>query len=193
MDIKPILNTVVNVESREEYDELMRLLEDSGFKWGNNKKPTDKNNFYYYGRDTCINISQRYLLYAGRGYYARSNRTIITLKQLKEKFMTTHNNPDYKAPEMKYKQGDILVSRDGYYCRVLAVVGELYFLSYMQRSLASAIECKSAYNWVITQRGVDKDGYKLAEVPSETVEILGKKYNKDEVEKRLKELSSLDD
>ena len=34
-----------------------------------------------------------------------------TPNQFKEKYMNDqpHNNPDYKAPEMRYRQGDIIV------------------------------------------------------------------------------------
>lgn len=66
MKIEPIQNTVVHVEYREEYDELMRILEDSGFKWNSNRKPTVKDNFSYHKRDTCINISQLSLWYGSR-------------------------------------------------------------------------------------------------------------------------------
>lgn len=101
-----------------------------------------------------------------------------------------HNNPNYKAPEMKYRQGDVLFNGNNY-VRIIAVVGEVYVKSALKHSYEDAQASKSASSYIYTENEFDRDGWRLAEEPKpepETVEVLGKTYNKSDVEEKLAEL-----
>ncbi len=176
MKITPLKNTVVRVPTREEYNELMQLLEENGFKWASGDKPTTYGGYWNSFRDrTLIDISAKAIGYGFVSFGENTSTKIITLKQLKEKFSM------YQAPKMKYKQGDILVNRKGSGAKkILAVVGEAYLLS----SFSDHDEAGSMY----TQHEFDELGYKLKTPQLEVVEINGKKYNKADVEERLAEL-----
>lgn len=176
MKITPLKNTVVRVQTREEYNELMQLLEENGFKWASGDKPTTHEDYWndLHSR-TCIRIISREITFDSVAFEESKGTKIITLKQLKEKFSM------YQAPKMKYKQGDILVNRNGSGAKkILAVVGEAYLLS----SFRYHDEAGSMY----TQHELDEMGYKLKTPDPEIIEVNGKKYNKADVEKRLAEL-----
>ncbi len=98
-----------------------------------------------------------------------------------------HNNPNYKAPEMKYRQGDIIVN-GRYYRRIIAVIGEVYVVTYSRNFYESAQEECGVSGVLYSQRQLDEMLYHLAEEPTpepETIEVLGKTYNKSDVEEKL--------
>ena len=103
-----------------------------------------------------------------------------------------HNNPNYEAPEMKYRQGDILVNFNGTnYIRILAVIGEVYLISIYEHSYDDAQETDVSSSYLYTENELDKLNWSLAEEPKpkpETVDVLGKTYKKSDVEEKLAEL-----
>ena len=108
-------NVVINTETKKEYDELMQILEDKGFRWLRGALPTSAPSRWF-GKDSCINLVDTTITYSPSGWYKENGYNIITFNEFKEKYMNNqpHNNPEYKAPEMKYRQGDILYSEIGY-------------------------------------------------------------------------------
>lgn len=83
---------------------------------------------------------------------------------------------------MKYEQGDVLIE-GGCEHKILAVCGELYFLSCPNNFKQSRVS--------YTQEELDYRGFKLKTPESDTIEVNGKKYNKDAVIERLKELEEV--
>lgn len=82
---------------------------------------------------------------------------------------------------MKYKQGDILVNKDGDKIKVLGVCGEVYLTSFPHNHNLSGD--------LYTQYELDRRGYKKQE---DTVEFEGKKYDREALISRLKELEEVE-
>lgn len=74
----------VHCNTQEEYDELMELLEEYGFRWKSGSKPTCLNAFKVYKSKTYINIDpcsiRQALGYAREKYYAIRNYELIECK-----------------------------------------------------------------------------------------------------------------
>lgn len=83
--MKELKNTVVNTKTKAEYDELMRLLEDDGWKWSNGALPTWSNSWLADEKDTCIEVTKKSLLYYdSKSYYQDEGYKVITLDEFKE-------------------------------------------------------------------------------------------------------------
>ena len=50
---------IYHVETQQSYDELMSELEVKGYKWLSGRKPTSKNYWKSYNKNTCIVISDK--------------------------------------------------------------------------------------------------------------------------------------
>ena len=74
--------TVFHVNTREAYDELMILLEEIGFKWKGDVKPTRFDGFKTYGKDTYIYDESGVLSFSSGHYFEAycGNETLIEYK-----------------------------------------------------------------------------------------------------------------
>lgn len=122
MKLKELPNTVVHVPTQEEYDELMKILEDGGWGWLG-----DKRNWGEYGDKTCVRVTTANgvgytsvgVTLEGVWWYTQHGYRIITLKEFKKE----------QGLDMDYKQGDVLVDKDGNKRKILGVCGEVYHIS----------------------------------------------------------------
>lgn len=62
-------NIVVHTKTQEEYDRLMQILEDKGYKWVIKGKPTELNIWAVHKENTCIRLENKGLGYARKGFY----------------------------------------------------------------------------------------------------------------------------
>lgn len=174
MTLKDLPHTVVHVPTQDEYDELMKIYEDAGWKWHCGGKPITQNYWDLHKYETCI-LAKNKCEYGRKDFYELYGFEIITLQQFKElQGLTT----------MRYKQGDILVNQNGNKRKVLGVCGEVYILSAYDNF-------DIAYKFY-TQFELDDMGYKLyTEEPEDltelTLEEVAKKFNVDVSKLRIKE------
>lgn len=174
MTLKELPNTVVHVPTQAEYDELMQIYEDAGWKWCSGRKPKVAKRWDAEEEETCVEVKNSFG-YAIKTFYENQGWKIITLQQFKElQGLTT----------MRYKQGDILVDEDGDKRKVLCVCGEVYIFS--------AYNNFDIFGGSYTQKGLDDLGYKIyIEEPEEltelTLEEIAKKFKVDVSKLRIKE------
>lgn len=73
--------TVINVKSKKQYDEFMKMCEEQGLKWGSGSFPTQESYYNKYKEETCINLNNlRGLSYDGINFYKAYGFKIITYK-----------------------------------------------------------------------------------------------------------------
>ena len=84
MTLKELPNTVVHLLTQEEYDELMQIYEDAGWRWINGYKPTGFNGWCLHKENTCIRAYDKFAK-CDIGYYKRKGVDIITLDEFKKK------------------------------------------------------------------------------------------------------------
>lgn len=84
-------------------------------------------------------------------------------------------------------KGDEVEDEDGNRRKVLERLGDLVFLSYP--SYMSNWEATSGRNFHI--ESLKRMGYKIITPPEEVVEVLGKRYKREAVEEKLKELPEI--
>ena len=113
----------IHTPTQESYDKLMEKLEKQGYMWNDNEKPTDVNNWGEEGKETCINIEneetcptikvQNTLSFCYKKWYKDKGYKIISV----EEYL------------VEWKQGDILVDKDGIERKILGICGEVYIIS----------------------------------------------------------------
>ena len=74
--ITPKPNTCIHVKTQAEYDEFAREAEETGLRWCNNEKLSDRNAFIDYGSSLCIDISGNELSYGNIYSYQNKGYTI---------------------------------------------------------------------------------------------------------------------
>ena len=86
--LKRLYNEVVNTETPNEFNELMRICEVAGFQWGFGKLPTKENEERWnkYKEDTCVNIliSHPLLYYSPKSFYEKKSdvqKKVISMGQ----------------------------------------------------------------------------------------------------------------
>lgn len=91
----------------------------------------------------------------------------------------------FKKTLYNLEEGDIVVDEDGYERMVLGACGKVYFMS--------IFGCFDISDNMQTARELERRGYTIKgqEPELETVEVLGKTYKKEDVEKRLAELEEV--
>ena len=107
MKLKEILNTVINVKTQKECDELMRIYEEAGWKWSFGKKPTNTNFWNVCKNKTCIKARNgfkflRYVIAEELGY------KIITLTKFKKLQEIKRGKPKKVKKETKKKRKTII-------------------------------------------------------------------------------------
>ena len=114
------MKTAIHTPTQKSYDKLMKKLEKQGYMWSDDEKPTDVNNWGEEGGKTCINIDeatdielQDTLSFCYKKWYEDKGYKIISVEE-------------YLG---EWKQGDILVDKDGDEKKIMGICGELYFLS----------------------------------------------------------------
>lgn len=61
MKLKELPNTVVHCETRDEYDQLMRIYEDAGWRWNDGQRPTEWSPWEYGAKLPCsFNVNDRF-------------------------------------------------------------------------------------------------------------------------------------
>jgi len=89
-------NTLIQVDTLDDYNKLMHFLEKLGYQWSN-KLPTEKNFFGEY-EQLCINVSHKKLSYGSRRFYLQEevfmDYKIINFKDLNISKITRIENPD---------------------------------------------------------------------------------------------------
>lgn len=81
--LKKLKNTVVHCKTKEEYDRLMKIYEEVGWKWRDGELPTE---YRHLGRhtwgdereETCVTVQDRFS-FAGRSWY--SGKRVISLPE----------------------------------------------------------------------------------------------------------------
>lgn len=68
------------VETQEEYDKLMQILEENECKWGAGELPTKRDFFGRY-EELCIEYDDEHLYYADKDFYENGGYKIITFKE----------------------------------------------------------------------------------------------------------------
>lgn len=84
MEARSIPNTAVHCKTKEELTEVLQFIEDSGGKWGTEKKPTMLIDSIWsnQGEDSCIEISDIHcLFYSRKEYYKKEGYTIISAQE----------------------------------------------------------------------------------------------------------------
>lgn len=82
--MEPHKSTVVRVQSQEEYNELMEILEPQGFKWLCGSASSEKNYYTIFKDKTCILIT-KILSYHNYHYFLTTGMcNIISLSEFKE-------------------------------------------------------------------------------------------------------------
>jgi hypothetical protein len=124
--MKELKNTVVNVKTQEEYDELMNMYEKAGWKWCDGEKPSEYNGYKHYS-ETCIDAEDRFC-YKSVDSSKKRGEKIISLQEFKNMQEKT-----FKTLEV----GDLIQDDGESYQRVLAVLNRgdensesIYALSY---------------------------------------------------------------
>lgn len=151
-------NTVIKIESKEEYDAVMQKLEGMGIKWYEGENPTQYSAWGWHSADDFgVFIDHERLSYGSCVWLKNSPYyTLISAKQ----FLT--------GEIMKYTQGQVLVDRDGDKKKILGVCGEVYILSRFWES-DPADDQHERVAAFLTQFELDEQGYTLLD---ETVEEL---------------------
>lgn len=161
INLKSLENTVVHTPTKAEYDELMKIYEDAGWKWMDESNPTD---IVFNGSWTNILAHDRFLRTSSSRY------EVINLNEFK-KIQNIESEPamgsiDKKMQEHgvlkpKYQVGDVLVDDSGT-SLVLAVCGYAILLTITDDYQ------RTGSDW-FTQNELDASGYKLyTETPEPT-------------------------
>lgn len=80
--LKELSNTLVNVKTQDEYDELMSIYELAGWKWSSGNDPSKSKIWSRYKENTCVEINNIFS-YSDIGYFSRSGNQIISLSEFK--------------------------------------------------------------------------------------------------------------
>lgn len=62
---------IYRTRTQEEYDWLMRALEEAGCEWNSKSQPTSYNNWLAYSSETCISLNDKSIAFGG--YYSYKN------------------------------------------------------------------------------------------------------------------------
>lgn len=82
MQLKELPNTAVYLKTQEEYDELMKIYEEAGWKWCDGDKPTSKNYFEEYSK-FCVRAQDAFE-YSSKSYYESICCKFISLDEFKQ-------------------------------------------------------------------------------------------------------------
>jgi len=112
---------VVHTETREEYDELMDILDKKGAKWRSKESNKAYDAWKVYENNTCIEIDDLNLIsFADIEYYTEQRYTILSLNDYKKM-------NDIKE-ECEFKRGDMILVRD----YISEEYDERIFLAYIE-------------------------------------------------------------
>lgn len=81
--MKELPNTVVHTKTQEEYDELMKLYEEAGWRWVGGDKPTAGNWWSVDEDQTCVWVSDRFI-HSPKNHVKNNGLKIISLAELKQ-------------------------------------------------------------------------------------------------------------
>lgn len=134
LNLKSLKNTVVHTPTEEEFNELMQIYEDAGWKWGNGPRPSD---IEYDGDLACINAENNFNR-SSLEFCIEYKLTIMALDQFKKIQGLEGGNQmedidkimlDYGVLKPKYSAGDVLVNDSGNKRLVLGVQDYVLYLS----------------------------------------------------------------
>jgi hypothetical protein len=73
-------NTVINCETEQEANKLLKIANELGYKWRDGDKFTQINDFLYYQNKTCYNIKKG--MYQNFAYYTDYGYTILRYRDI---------------------------------------------------------------------------------------------------------------
>jgi len=173
-------NIAIHVPTPAEYDELMRVLEDKGYRWQDDSLPTKLSAWQIYKDETCIEFSGGSLGHCPRSWYEREGYKITPLKEA----LTLLNMDKTKICKENLVAGKTLIDHGNGEKSLVLEVGETSYLKSLSHDHARTNE------WY-TYTTSEGRGWKIY-LPDETIEINGKKYKREEVNERLKELKEVE-
>lgn len=129
MNLKPLENTAVHTPTKAEYDELMIIYQDAGWRWYSGLNPTNRE----FDSDLVYIFVQNIF-----GYASASEHKTITLNEFKQ-IQNIESEPqmedidkimaEYGVLKPKYSAGDVLVNDSGNKRLVLGVQDYVLYLS----------------------------------------------------------------
>ena len=102
------MKTAIHTPTQESYDKVMKKFKREGYQG-----IPDDDAWGQFGIDTYLNVEDGIIGYFDKNYYEARGCTFITAEE-------------YLG---EWKQGDILVDKEGYKCKILGICGEIYFVS----------------------------------------------------------------
>ena len=114
------MKTAIHTPTQKSYDKLMKKLEKQGYMWSYDEKPTDANNWCEEGGKTCINIDE------ATDIELQDTLSFCYKKWYKDKGYKIISVEEYLG---EWKQGDILVDKDGIEREILGICGKVYIIS----------------------------------------------------------------
>jgi hypothetical protein len=172
-------NIAIHVPTQAECDELVRVLESRGYKARGGVPITVLNRWFHHRDYTCIDIQDNRLGYCSRSWYEKKGYKIITLKEA----LTLLNMDKTKICKENLVAGETVIIDTQDNTALVLEVGERSFLrtvfgNHTEAGKWYTFAEAEAWDWGIC-------------LPDETIEINGKKYKREEVNERLKELKEV--
>lgn len=122
--LRELPHTVVHCKTQKEYDELMQIYEDAGWKWNEGQNATYKNNWTSYKGETCVLIKDGFCYCPAQpdrrdriSYYRLNGYKILSLQEFKEEQGLVERTtctgrttaPILTVPELERLYGGILM------------------------------------------------------------------------------------
>ena len=107
------MKTAIKTPTQEDYDSLMRILEDRGYVWSNGEKPTKNHMWHKYMENTCVNINGKNKLeLSPKKFYKEEGYKIISVKEYlngskKDNLPKELDEIKEKVEELLFKMWDI--------------------------------------------------------------------------------------
>jgi hypothetical protein len=137
----------INCTTKEEFKKVLEKFEEMGRVWFDGEKPMEGlDRWDEYEEETCL-IDEDDFGYSYINYFKKEGREIISASEYLN----------------EWKQGDILVDKDGREKKILGICGEVYFMSFFGNF--------ENYGTVWTKKELEKNGCKLkTDLPENEVE-----------------------
>ena len=100
LELKKDEDVVIHIPTQEEYDRVMQVLEELGYKWNGGELPTELNCWIIETRNFCIRIKSAVIGFFNVDYYISQGYAIHQISdfgELKQKPLTPKRNGNKKS------------------------------------------------------------------------------------------------